>query len=122
MRWTSAWLLLPLTVMAQSPSPPDFPADAMPLAGSELQARLSGKAFNAKLDDGQGWRMQYNANGYVFLDTSRGFRDTGSWRVENNTLCINWQKVASGCSEMRATTGVLYLKRASGEVVPLTAE
>ncbi|MDB5892417.1 MAG: hypothetical protein JWP47_3248 [Polaromonas sp.] len=122
MRWISAWLILPLTVMAQTPAPTEFPAEATPLAGTELQARIAGKAFNAKPADGNGWRTQYNANGYAFLDTSRGYRDTGSWRVEKNTLCVNWQKLPSGCNEVRAIEGSLYLKRVSGEVVRLTAE
>ena len=111
-------MVMPLFAFAQSPIPTEFPADAVPASADDLRARIAGKVFNVKLADGTTWRLEYMANGNAFVDTSRGFRDTGKWRVEGGTLCSDWQRAPNGCSETRIKGEAIYLKRIStGEVI-----
>lgn len=118
MRSFLALLVMPLFAFAQSPMPTEFPIDAVATSADDLRGRISGKVFKVKLADGTTWRLEYKANGYAFVDTSRGFRDTGKWRVEDSKLCSDWQKAPSGCSETRIKGEAIYLKRISnGEVI-----
>jgi len=120
MRLSLAFFLVPFNVLAQSPLPTEFPSDAVPIAGDALGSRVSGRVFTFKSADGSSFRLEYTSDGYSFIDTSRGFRDTGKWRVEGNTLCIDWRKATGGCSEARLKGEALYIKRTSnGEVVEL---
>ena len=113
-------LLLPLCSFAQSAMPTKFPADALPATADALRARLSGKVFHVKPADGSSWRLEYKANGYAFLDTGNGFRDSGSWRVEDGKLCSDWHHANGGCSEARLKGESIYLKRVSnGEVIAM---
>ena len=123
MRSLLAILVIPLFAFAQSPIPTEFPADAVPALADDLRTRISGNVFKVKLADGTTWRLEYKANGYAFVDTSRGFRDTGKWRVEDSKLCADWQKAPSGCSETRIKGEAIYLKRiSSGEVIAFLRE
>ena len=121
---TSILLLLvaPLSVLAQSAPPTEFPADAKPVTGDELHKRLSGKVFAVKTADGSTWRLEYKSNGYVFVETSQGFRDTGTWRVEGDQACGNWQKGGRSCSAFRVKDDGLFVRRSSGEVIQLVAQ
>ena len=97
----------------------EFPAGAQPVAAQALKDRLSDHVFKARLQDGSGWRLQFKGN-YLFLNLSSGASDTGTWRTEDNKLCVEYQRFPSGCSEMRASEKEVFLKRsASGEVVRL---
>ena len=99
--------------------PTEFPADATALAPQELQQRLDGKVYTAKLVDGTGWRLDYRGP-YVFVNVSTGASDKGRWRVEGSRLCTEYERFPSGCVEMRASGTRVYLKRPStGEVVAL---
>lgn len=116
-------LIMPIAVVAQTSLPTEFPTDSVTLAPEVLTQRLVGKVFKVKPADGTTWRLEYKDSGYAFLDTSRGYRDTGKWRVEGTQLCADWQRSPSGCSETRAKGDVIYLKRISnGEVVALFVE
>lgn len=115
-------LLAPLSVLAQSAVPTEFPADSTPLQGDALQARLSGKVFAVKPADGSIWRLEYKANGYMFVETNRGFRDTGTWKVEGDQACGIWQKAGRSCSEFRLKDDTLFARRVSGEVIKLIVE
>ncbi|MDQ2736175.1 MAG: hypothetical protein M3Y55_14575 [Pseudomonadota bacterium] len=118
-----ALLLLPLCTVAQSALRTDFPDDATPSSADALRARISGKVFHVALADGSSWRIAYKANGYAFLDVSGGFRDTGTWRVEDGRLCSEWRKATGGCGEARLKGDSFYLKRTSnGEVVLFQVE
>ena len=120
MRSLFVLLLLPLASLAQTAMPTEFPADALSANADDLRARISGKIFRVKPADGSSWRIEYKANGYAFIDTSNGFRDTGTWRVEDGKLCSDWHKVNGGCSEVRIRGESIYLKRVSnGEVIAL---
>lgn len=113
-------LLLPLSATAQSTFPTEFPADSAVLAADALQQRMAGKVYKAKLTDGATWRLEYKANGYVFLNTGTGFSDTGKWSTQGGQLCTEWNRATSGCVEARANNEAVYIKRSNtGEVVAL---
>lgn len=102
------------------PLPTEFPADAQALAGPALQERVAGRVYRAQPAAGPGWRLEFKDGGYAFIDLTNGGRDSGRWRVEGTTLCIEWQRFNSGCSEMRVQGETLHLKRTTtGEVVAL---
>lgn len=109
------------TAAAQAPAAPampvEFPAAAAPLEASALQQRLTGKVFRVAPRASAAWRMQFNSNGYFYLDTESGYRDSGKWRVEASALCTEPQKTRASCNEMRLADDALYLKRDSGEIV-----
>ncbi len=110
--------------VAQAPAavaPTEFPADAVAEADAALKQRFAGRVLKAQPAQGAGWRMDFKDSGYVFLDLSSGYRDTGSWRIEGTRLCIAWQRPSSGsgCNEMRVHGDALLLKRTNGEVVAL---
>ena len=99
--------------------PTEFPADAMTLPPQELQQRLEGKVYTAKLADGTGWRVDYRGK-YVFVNLSTGPSDRGRWRVEGSQVCTTYDRFPSSCAEMRASTTRVYVKRSStGEVVAM---
>ena len=114
-------LLSATLVNAQTALPTEYPEGALALAGDAIKEQLAGKAFTAKPSDGNTLRFQFKDDGYAFLDTSRGYRDTGKWRVDANNWCTDWQKTGSSCSELRRKGDVFYYKRPlNGEVVPMT--
>lgn len=122
MRSFIALLLVPLGALAQSVLPTEFPVDASAATAAGLRTLLAGNVFRVKPADGSSWRIDYKANGYAFLDTGSGFRDSGVWRVEDGRLCTDWHRASSGCSEARVVGTSIYIKRASnGEVVLLEA-
>jgi hypothetical protein len=115
---------LPVLAFAQA-APTDFPADAQPLAPEALKAAIAGKSFAAKPAQGPTLRVEYKANGWAFVETSTGFRDTGTWRVEGSTVCATWQRnpAGSGCGEARQKGEQLYVRRVTNnEVLALQAE
>lgn len=132
-----AWAAAPLPAQAQSApaSPPateapalasadaartgqDFPADAQVLSASELDARLRGKVYTATLFNGIGWRADYKASGYVFVNTTSGGSDTGKWRTEDGRVCVEYRgRMRSGCTEIRGGAQALYAKSSSTGVV-----
>ena len=123
MRLLLAVLVLPAAALAQTTFPTEFPADAQPVSAEALRQRVSGKVFKIKYSDGTSLRLEYKNSGYAFVDSSRGFRDTGKWRVEGEKLCADWQKAPSGCNDVRVKDDVIHLKRVSnGEVVVLAAD
>lgn len=116
-----AWLATAAT--AQPALPTEFPPDAAVVEDAALRDHLAGKVFRGQPASGPGWRLEYKSNGYAFLDTTAGFRDTGRWSVEQSRLCAKWERASSGCSEARMKAGIVYVKRAStGEVVALVPD
>ncbi len=95
----------------------EFPASAQPLATTALQERIAGRLFHVTTASGVTWRLQYQANGYFYINVSNGFSDTGKWRVESSMLCSEPQKSNASCNEMRLAGDQLYLKRDSGEII-----
>mgnify|MGYP001003140650 CR=1 FL=1 len=95
-----------------------FPDGAMPLAPDDLAKALGDKLFHVQPASGPAWRLQYNANGYWFVNVGT-FSDTGKWSVKDSTICAEGKQIAASCSDVRTKDGALYLKRGSGEIVKL---
>ena len=124
MRLQPLLLCAPLWALAQS-VPTDFPADAQPLTPDALRAAIAGKSFAAKPAQGPSMRVEYKANGWIFVETASGFRDTGTWRVEGSSVCATWQRnpAGSGCGEARLKGEQLYVRRVTNnEVLALQVE
>ena len=118
-------MLLPLLAATQAfaqTAPADFPADATTLSAAALQEAFAGKVFAVKLTDGTGWRLEYKSNGYFWVNTSKGFSDTGKWSTTDGKLCGEGQKIRASCNEVRANGKALLLKRDSGEIIELVAQ
>lgn len=119
-------LLVPLFLVtglacAQSPAPEEPPAGSLPIAGEALRMSVSGKVFKFTAPGSPVTsRLQYDANGYVFLNVSTGMNDSATWRTEGSQLCANWTKIAPSCSEMRVKGDLLFAKRANGTWATLT--
>ena len=94
-----------------------FPADANPVGTADLNSRLAGKQFSVQLKNGVAWRLEFNNNGYFFVDTSTGGRATGTWRADDGRLCSQVSGGDAQCSEARVQDGFLYIRRADGEVI-----
>ena len=105
-------LLLSLSAHAQ-----DFPDSATPASTAELTSRLTSKQFTVQLKNGVTWRLEFNNNGYFFLDTSTGGKATGTWRAEDGKLCSQVRGGDPQCNEARLHDGFLYIRRADGEVI-----
>ena len=97
-----------------------FPDGATTPTAQELRQLLAGKVFAVKVADGTTWRLQYNANGYMFVDTSNGFRGSGEWKAEDGKVCGHLRGRNPGCNEVRVHDGVVHLKRDSGEIIRYT--
>lgn len=112
--------LFSLSVFAQPAVPTAFPEGAIPATAEQLKARLTDRVLAARMTNGDDWRFEYKSNGYFFLNTSRGYADSGKWRAEEGKVCADMQKSGPACSDVRIVNDVLYMKRASnGEVVAL---
>jgi hypothetical protein len=97
-----------------------YPEGSVPVTGESISSRLAGKVYSVKPVDGSTWRLEFQTGGGLFLDTDRGYRDYGTWRVEGDKWCAELRKTGLSCSELRQMGEVLYYKRASnGEVVPM---
>lgn len=97
---------------------PDFPADAQSLDDKTIEERLRDQVYVGKNANGVGWRAQYTASGYVFIDLDNGARDSGTWRVVNGRVCAEYRRVfPSGCAEVRAGPDALYSRRDNAQAV-----
>ena len=109
------------TALAQTAVPPaalvDFPADAKPLTAEDLRQRLAGKVFHVPLADGSSMRLQYQAAGYYYVDTSRGARVNGTWRADGTRRCTDRINRGPACNEVRLANDAVHVKLDSGEVV-----
>lgn len=114
-------LLFTTIANAQTALPTEYPEGAVALTGDVIREQLAGKTYTLKPSDGSTWRLEFKADGYAFLDTSRGYRDSGKWRIDVNNWCIELQKAGLACSELRRKGDVFYYRRISnGEIVPMT--
>ena len=109
-------LLVTTSALAQTSFPTEFPPGSAPLDAAALKQLLTGKTFLAKPIDGSPFRIQYK-DSYVYFNSGAA-RDTGRWRIEGSSVCIEWNNIRSSCSESEISGSVLYVKRANnGEVV-----
>jgi len=118
-----AAVALPSIAAAQG-FPTEFPAGSVPLEGEALRKRIEGQTYWVKPADGNEFRVQYLASKEVFLNIyfpGRTLSDTGTWRIEGSSVCVEWRQVKSGCTAHHLVGDQLYVKRASnGEVVVAT--
>jgi len=116
MRIFSVILLAPTVALAQASFPTEFPAGAVPFSSQALRERVAGKSFTVKPAAGKEYRIQYDEV-RAYLDVG-SFNDSGPWKIEGSSVCIEFTRAPSGCSEFRQAGAVTYTKRASnGEVV-----
>ena len=97
----------------------DFPPDAVPLSAEAVSKKVSGTTFDTQLYDGTRVRLEYKANGYLFLNAP-GFANSGPWRAEESRICSQMKNAAASCNEVREQGKQLYVKRDNGEVIALT--
>ena len=114
-----AFILLPLAAAAQT-LPTEFPTDAQAVPPETLRQLFSGKVRKAQPASGAGFRLEYKENGFVFLDTATGFRDTGKWSVEGSHICTDFPKLQKACNEARVQGDTVFVRRNSGEILALT--
>ena len=97
----------------------DFPADATAPTIQALESALSEQVFRARFADGQQLRYQFKGV-FLYVDTSRGGRDTGRWHAREGQLCVVFRQFPSGCADVRQNGDGLWLRRTStGEVTRL---
>ncbi len=113
--FTAALAVAAASAFAQA-QPADFPADAKALAPEALKERLAGKVFHVAFADGMTIRLQYQG-GYYYVDTSRGARVHGTWRVDGSKVCTERAGRGPECDEARLVGDVLHFKRQNGEIV-----
>ena len=99
-----------------------FPEDALTPKAADIKKYLDDKVFGVKLSDGNSWRLQYNANEYIFVNTSQGAKVSGQWDTENGRLCTQMQGEKRGCNDVRFFHDTLHLKRINGEIIKLAAQ
>ena len=118
-----SWILLACNgAGAQNAAAPEFPSEATPITAKQLSERISDKVFAVRLADGTGWRLQYKASGYFFVNTTTGFNGSGKWTAEEGKLCGELKGAKLTCNEVRQTADAIYLKRDSGEIIRLASQ
>lgn len=116
MPWRSKLAVaLPLSLVAASAF--GFPEGAASPSADELRKRLADRVFGVTLANGATWRLEFKGSGYVFVDTSSGFRGNGPWRTEDGKLCSKLQGNQEVCNEARVHDDVLHLRRVDGEII-----
>lgn len=117
-RFFLSLLLVPVLALAQTTFPTSFPDAAVPLTPETLRQRLAGKTFQIKSVVGAELRIEYQET-YAYVNVG-GVNDSGKWRTEGSSVCVDWRKFPPSCSEARLLADTLYIKRASnGEIVML---
>ena len=112
-------LFVPGLAFAQAAPTPGFTAEAKPLEQASLLQRISGKAFTYKNLAGTTVRVEYKENGYVFVNVGAA-KDNGKWRIEDSSVCVEFSRFPSGCSEFRSVGETLQVMlKSNGEVVNL---
>lgn len=106
-------------VPSGSGAPMDFPPDAVPLSAEAVSKKVSGTTFDTQLHNGTRVRLEYKANGYLFLNAP-SFANSGPWRAEEGRICSQMKNAAASCNEVRERGQQLYVKRDNGEVIALT--
>jgi hypothetical protein len=106
-------------------SPAAPPADALVPDQARLLAAVAGHAFEWHSEDsgrspGVTARLQYREGGVLINEASNWYFDTGTWRVEGSKLCAEWQKLASGCQEVRIAGDTLWLQYKDGKWASMT--
>ena len=97
----------------------DFSADATASTSQARESAWAEQVFRARFADGQQLRYQFKGV-FLYVDTSRGGRDTGRWHAREGQLCVDFQQFPSGCADVLQNGDGLWLRRTStGEVTRL---
>jgi hypothetical protein len=112
---------LTLAAAALAAALPLAPASAAPMGGEEIRARSSGGEFrgfgNVRRFEDFIWRLRPDGTLTSISLIRRGgrdsgefieYKDTGTWRVEANRLCVQFASVhgfLSGCYTVDGTGG-----------------
>ena len=99
-------------------APMNFPPDAVPLSAEAVSKKVSGTVFDTQLSDGTRVRLEYKANGYLFVNAP-GYANSGPWRAEDSRVCSQMKNAAASCNEVREQGKQLFVKRDNGEVIAL---
>ncbi len=114
--------LAPPAAMAQTAAETvtEFPPGAQALSPEALSAALADRRFSMVYSSMVTLRLDFKTrSGWVFA-TAGSVSDSGQWRTEGSTLCIQFQqRFPSSCSEIRAMDGDLYMKRSTGQIVKM---
>ncbi|MBC5781372.1 hypothetical protein H8N03_00360 [Ramlibacter sp. USB13] len=111
-------LLLPLLAAAPAIAQQPFPPDATVPPAAAVQQHLTDRNFEAKVANGNVWRLDYKSNGYFYI-TVGAYTDSGKWKTEDGRLCHAPQKSNGGCNDVRLSGGTLFMQRDNGEVIRL---
>ena len=103
-------------------APTEFPGDAQSISAADLARKVSGKVFSVDLQNGMRWRLDYKANGYLFVNVSNGMATSGPWRAEDGRLCTHMRGGSASCNEVREQGQRLYVKRDNGDVIALNPQ
>lgn len=114
--------VLSLTALAAQAQAPQFPEGATSPGAADIKAYLEDKVFDVAIADGTRWRLEYKSNGYFFVDTSTGFRNSGTWQTEDGRLCGQLKGRDRSCNDVRLHQDLLHLKRDSGEIIRFTVK
>ncbi|WP_225783284.1 hypothetical protein [Xenophilus sp. Marseille-Q4582] len=125
-RTHTPWLitLLPLLLAgcaATAPPARDFPAGVRAPSASELAGLLRGKSFTFTAGNGVAVRTDYAAEADGVTAYFSGRSDRGTWRTEDGKVCFQFKVIPSVCNDVRLAGPDMYLRRANGEVVRVTA-
>jgi hypothetical protein len=113
-----ACLCAPVLAIAQAGFPTEFPVGATPLQRDDLQKKLAGRVVQMTYANGAEVRLEFKDT-YAYVNSGKS-SDTGTWRVQESQLCIDWQRFPSGCSDVRVVSELLYVKRVTnGEIVQM---
>lgn len=89
-------------------------------SAAELTTLLRGKTTHAPMRNGGTVRVDHAADSNKAVAYAGGRSDTGTWRVEDGRACYEWKIFTSSCGEVRLVGQSLYVKRANGDVAPVT--
>lgn len=116
MKFIAAALALATSCSIAQTTVVDFQDGAALLTEEELKAAVTGKVLTATDAKGTRWRLQFNANGYFFINVGN-FSDSGKWSVKDTTICTVPSRIRAYCNHYRSKDGRLLMKRESGEII-----
>ena len=94
-----------------------------PLEADEIRSKIAGKAFGILSTDGSTMlRVQYDANGVVYLNLSGGRSSSGKWTAKPGMICTRGGADPESCRDVRRHGEGLELKRVDGKWTPMVPQ
>jgi hypothetical protein len=84
---------------------------------ADVKKWFDDRTYKVRFADGTDLRLEYKANGYYWVNTSRGFNSSGTWEAKDGQVCTQLKGRDRSCNDVRMHAGSLYLKRDTGEIV-----